>query len=631
MSESLEIKKAKIDSLVADFTNSGFKSGDRVGQTELIQFLNRRSSTGRFDPIILEKLFQVLSLDPMNTLSVEEFINGFLQFEEEIRKNAELFSIKLQKEEEIYAQVSEEFRRYKEEKLNAEGLSEDAKVYGEITEIDIKRKLEGIKEIIIKVIFNEKNEELHFKIGDLNNANEMSNKTFEFKPTSRKDHFEFVMKGINERNQIFDIGSKVFPLTEVTSHEEYLVQIVVPEIDNEEKIAAYIKAKIVLYYSDYKYYEKQKKKAESKLKKLTIAKNKAEEYLRKVREIYGDLTRKKPDLIVDFNNEKLMQRKGAKLNVNFNNTKEAEAPGGNYVVEFNNQKEVQIKQVIETHSIETKKTKSEPVVEVAPEVNTQETEVNITSEEYQQAFNPDEQINVEQNGDGTNYEEYQTSGYEQVEENVTGIQNTEVVKETEIRNSIHDAVIRQSLNKPLYTEKTLPVIRQEKVNKVIYDTNVTTLPLIYGGKKVTYLSETEAHNFDFGNLLQQGNTQEIVGQEYTTTTNTQIIQGQEYTNTQIIQGQEYTNTPIIQGQEYTNAPIIQGEDYSTQNIVETNYSIPQITKVEDYDTQIGQTQDYTQVSQTQNYSPQINQVQDFSQIIPEQQGLDYSEYQATNY
>ena len=103
----------------------------------------------------------------------------------------------------------------------------------------------------------------------------------------------------------------------------------------------------MVYWSDYKMYEKQKKKAESKLKKLTIAKNKAEDYLRKIREIYGDLTRKKPDLIVDFNNEKLMQRKGAKLNVNFNNTKEAEAPGGNYVVEFNNQKEVEVKQQVQ--------------------------------------------------------------------------------------------------------------------------------------------------------------------------------------------------------------------------------------------------------------------------------------------
>ena len=43
--------------------------------------------------------------------------------------------------------------------------------------------------------------------------------------------------------------------------------------------------------------------------------NKAVDYLRKLREIYGDLTKKNSDLIVDFNNEKLMQRKGAKLNV----------------------------------------------------------------------------------------------------------------------------------------------------------------------------------------------------------------------------------------------------------------------------------------------------------------------------
>ena len=481
MSESLEIKKAKIDSLVAGFTNSGFKSGDRVGQTELLQFLNRRSSSGKFDPIISQKLFEVLSLDAMSAISVEEFINGFLQFEEEIRKNAEIFNIKFAKEEEIYSQLSEECRRYKEEKLNAEGLCENSKVSGEITEIDIKRKLEGIKEIIIKIVFNEKSEELHFKIGDLNSASEMANKTFEFKPTSRKDHFEFIMKGINERNQIFDIGSKVFPLTEVNSQEEYLVQIVVPEIENEEQIAAYIKAKILLYWSDYKYYEKKKKKSESKLKKLTIAKNKAEEYLRKIREIYGDLTRKKPDLIVNFNNEKLMQRKGAKLNVDFNNTKEAEGPGGNYVVEFNNQKEVIKKVIIEqTQAIEEKQ---EPLVveeEPQPQVNVQEPEVNLTSEEYQNAFGANEQINLEEydntnNNAEINYDEYQTTGTEQVQENVTGLQSTEVVKETEIRNSITEAVIRRSLNKTLVTENTLPVIRQEKINKVIYDTNVTTL------------------------------------------------------------------------------------------------------------------------------------------------------------
>ena len=246
----------------------------------------------------------------------------------------------MNREQEIYANLVEQCRRYKSEKLNSEGLCENAKVYGEITDIDIKRKLEGIKEIIIKVIYNDKFEELHFKIGDIN-SNEMLNKTFGFKPTSRKDHFEFIMKGVNDRNQVFDIGSKVFPLTDINSYEEYIVQIVVPEIDNEEQVAAYINAKIVLYWSDYKYYERLKKKAESRLKKLIAAANKATQYLKYIREIYGDLTRKKSDLIVDFNNEKLMQRRGGKLKVNFNNQREGESTGSNYLVEYNNLREVQ--------------------------------------------------------------------------------------------------------------------------------------------------------------------------------------------------------------------------------------------------------------------------------------------------
>jgi hypothetical protein len=521
--ESLEIKKAKIDSLVAGFFKTGYKSTSNINQSELIQFLNRRSSSGKFDPIISGKLFEVLSLDAMSTITVEEFINGFLQFEEEIQKNAEDFSIKLSKEEEIFSQIENDFKKYKES-LTADGLCENAKVSGEITEIDIQKKLEGIKEIIIKIIYNEKNEELHFKMGDIS-SNELEHKTFEFKPTSRKDHFEFIMKGINDRNQEFDIGKKIFDLSDINSHEEYLVQIVVPEIDNEEIIAAFIKAKIVVFWSDYKKYEKQKKKAENKLKKLTIAKNKAEEYLKKIREIYGDLVKKQPDLIVDFNNEKLMQRKGAKLNVNFNNTKEVEAPGSNYVVEFNNQKEVLIKQEVKTETkiVESNEKKIEPPVqenvENVEQNNVQENAEIINTEgedqnnNYENNYENIENYEYEQ-GAETNYENY---------ENIPG----EIVGETEIRNSIQDAVIRQSLNKPLIQENTLPVIRQEKVNEVIYDTNVTTLPVIFGGKKVTYLNPEESKNFDFNSLIQQSGVQEIYQTENYTQNYQDITQGQQ--------------------------------------------------------------------------------------------------------
>ena len=524
--ESLEIKKAKIDSLVAGFFKTGYKSTSNINQSELIQFLNRRSSSGKFDPIISGKLFEVLSLDAMSTITVEEFINGFLQFEEEIQKNAEDFSIKLSKEEEIFSQIENDFKKYKES-LTADGLCENAKVSGEITEIDIQKKLEGIKEIIIKIIYNEKNEELHFKMGDIS-SNELEHKTFEFKPTSRKDHFEFIMKGINDRNQEFDIGKKIFDLSNINSHEEYLVQIVVPEIENEEIIAAFIKAKIVVFWSDYKMYEKQKKKAENKLKKLTIAKNKAEEYLKKIREIYGDLVKKQPDLIVDFNNEKLMQRKGAKLNVNFNNTKEVEAPGSNYVVEFNNQKEVLIKQEVKTETkiVESNEKKIEPPV--------QENVENVENVEQNNVQENAEIINTEgedqNNNYENNYENIENYEYEQgVETNYENYENIpgEIVGETEIRNSIHDAVIRQSLNKPLIQENTLPVIRQEKVNEVIYDTNVTTLPVIFGGKKVTYLNPEESKNFDFNSLIQQSGVQEIYQTENYTQNYQDITQGQQ--------------------------------------------------------------------------------------------------------
>ena len=625
MSESLEIKKAKIDSLVAGFSNSGYKSGSKVGQTELIQFLNRRSKSGRFDPIISEKLFQVMSLEASSTLSVEEFINGFLQFEDELRKNAESFSMKLAKEEEIFAQIDDEYRRYREEHLNAEGLSDTAKISGEITEIDIKRKLEGIKEIMIKVVFNDKSEELHFKIGDINSS-EMEHKTFEFKPTSRKDHFEFIMKGINERNQIFDIGSKVFPLTDINSNEQYLVQIVVPEIDNEEQIAAYIKAKLTFYWNDCKYYEKQRKKAESKLKKLTIAKNKAIEYLQKLREIYGDLTKKKPDLIVDFNNEKLMQRKGAKLNVNFNNVKEAEAPGGNYVVEFNNQKEVLVKQTKEIKETKVEEKKEEPIVDV--EVHEKESLAPPVEEIPNIEYNtePIEQINMDQIGTEINYNEYQTNDYGQtVEENVdlAGLQSTEVVKETEIRNSITEAVIRQSLNKPLYQENTLPVIRQEKVNKVIYESNATYLPVIYGGKKVTYLNEEQSKNFDFSTLQ---NATEVQGEEYTTTTNNEIYQtgGEEYNQTFQTGGIEI-NQAFQTGGEYNQTFQTGGEVY-TENTFGQNYTE---TTQENYDNLLG---NITAQATTETFVENTQPAQiDYGKINPIEQGLGFEEYKKTNY
>jgi hypothetical protein len=97
------------------------------------------------------------------------------------------------------------------------------------------------------------------------------------------------MKKIDDQNQESDIGSKVFPLDEITSQEEYIVQITIPEIEDEDQAAAYINCKIELFWSDYEFYEEKKKKSEQKLKKLNEALSKTSLYLQKIREVYGDL------------------------------------------------------------------------------------------------------------------------------------------------------------------------------------------------------------------------------------------------------------------------------------------------------------------------------------------------------
>ena len=341
-----DINKAKIESMLSGFRDLGINENTQISEQEISYFLNHRSRGGQFDQALGSKLFQILNEETSSQMTIKEFINNFLLFEEDLKKNSDFFERKLQEEREIYLNLEEKCRRYKTEKLNSEGFCENAKIYGEITDVDIRRKLEGIKEIIIIVVYNEKIEEIKFVIGGLN-SNATLHKKFEFKPKSRNDHFEFIMKGVNDKGQIFDIGNKIFQLKDVNSQEEYSVQIIIPEIDDEDSIAAYINGKIVLYWSDYEFYENQRKKAEKKLKKLIDASSKAKEYLLKVKDIYGNLLEKKPDILVDFNNEKLIQRNNRKILVNINDYNEekssklsSKVSDKKVKVEFNNKKEI---------------------------------------------------------------------------------------------------------------------------------------------------------------------------------------------------------------------------------------------------------------------------------------------------
>lgn len=292
-----EESRAKIDALINAFDSMGWDSQKELSQEEIRVFLNNRAKENQFDQTLAQKIFSVLDVDDSNKITVEEFIKGYLQFEADLKKNNDDFNRKYIQEQENFNNYQEQCRLYKSENVNEEGFCENAKITVEITDVEIKKKLEGISCIIIRVIYNEETKEFR-----ISGNNELIHEKFEFKPTSRRDRFEFIMKGINEHNKEFDIGSKRFPLNEVTSQEEYTVQITIPEIEHEDQVAAYINAKIVLYWSDLVFYENKKIKSEQKLKKLNDALNKTNQYLKKIKEIYGDLNSQESKF--DFNNER---------------------------------------------------------------------------------------------------------------------------------------------------------------------------------------------------------------------------------------------------------------------------------------------------------------------------------------
>ena len=311
-----EESRLKIDNLMNAFEELGWDNQKELNQDEIRYFLNNRTKDGQFDPTLAQKLFSILDIDEQNRITGEEFIKGYLQFEADLKKNNDEFNKKFNKEKNNYNNLEEQCRIYKSEKLSPEGFCENAKITVEITDVMIQKQIEGINAIIIKVIYNDEIKEKKLSINDPSNNNLIVNEKFEFKPTSRRDRFEFIMIKLDENNNESEIGSKKFPLDEITSQEEYIVQITIPEIDDEDQVAAYINCKIILFWSDYEYYEEKKKKSEQKLRKLNEALSKTNYYLQKIKEVYGDLNRNYDS---GYNNTYNLNNNNQNTDINYSN------------------------------------------------------------------------------------------------------------------------------------------------------------------------------------------------------------------------------------------------------------------------------------------------------------------------
>ena len=581
MSEYESQNKPIAEILAQELSEYGYDKKNRISRSELLLFLDRKSPDGKFDPVLTEKLFQTLNLSNTSTISIEKFINGFSEFEDEIKKSAVTFNTKYSKEKELYDQVVEQLRKYQSEKSKEEDTSENAVLSGEIIDINLKTKIEGIKEIIIKVILGEQEQEITQNING-EEESEKENKFFEFKTSSKQDNLEFILQAKNDSGDITNIGSKAYSLEGINTQDEFLVAIGIPENANaedesnevEENLAAEIKAKISMLSSNLKYYNFQKRKEENKLRKLTTEVEQAEDYVKKVQDIYGGDSRnsvqtskkerseneeksrstnqklaEKNNQDDNFNNRRIFEFSISKYIVEFNSERYDEIISKGVEVDFNNTIKVtspiKLSQVDEEQNEKDKESENkeqneeneneqveqenenEQVEQENEQVEQNEQEEH---EQIEQNENENELVeqnvnelvaqngNIEENQNDQRFEDLLYSNKTSLnfdENQITNENENEYVDQNNINlgeynqgeniNSellqgygdiihneqnysfVNKAVVNESTNKVLVQESTLPLkYLPEKVNKVIIDSNVGTLPLIIGRKSVTY-------------------------------------------------------------------------------------------------------------------------------------------------
>ena len=288
MLEDNPLGNMKADFLLKQFSDYGYTETTRISKSELLLFLNRKSTTGKFDENICQKLFEFLNINENTTLTIEEFVSGALQFESQYANNVDMIKSQLFQQQNIYNDLLEQCQKYENEKINENGFCESAKFYGEIVNVQLTNYLEGTEDIILTLYYNGNQKEIRQKYSS--NGNVVFNTPFEFNAISKKENVKFHLQGDTGYGYIYELGDKTYALSDINNQEEFYVKIGIPEIkvfgQVEQKIIAEITAKICMIWSNWEIYEEKRKIEEPKLNQLRIELEEAEEELKRVDKIF---------------------------------------------------------------------------------------------------------------------------------------------------------------------------------------------------------------------------------------------------------------------------------------------------------------------------------------------------------
>lgn len=162
---SEEIRQ-KFDCLINGFNKNNINLQTPLSKYHIENYLNKRAtSKNQFNPVLLNKLLEQLNLNEDNkTVTLEYFVKYFVQFESDLNSQINNFTDIYNKTKEEYNKINKECQKYKNEKINEEGFCDNAKISIIIENIDLKNKIEGIKNLFIKIVYNNEIKEIEFEI-----------------------------------------------------------------------------------------------------------------------------------------------------------------------------------------------------------------------------------------------------------------------------------------------------------------------------------------------------------------------------------------------------------------------------------------------------------------------------------
>ena len=346
-------REYKSNLLLKELGEYGYNKTNKISQNELFLFLDLKSQKGKFEPFLSEKLLNILKINERSAISIDQFISGFLKFDDEIRKDAEKIKSKYIHTKESYNNILEKCEKYKSEKLNIEGFSNEGKLSGEILDMNLITKLEGVQELILKIVYSGQEFTLNENFSYFNmNEKTVLNKAFKFKAHTKKDNLVFILQGKNDFGYISDLGSKEYSFQGLSTQDEILLKVEISENENEENIIAEINVKLKMHWSYFKYYDTKRKMEEPKLNQLKLDLKEIRDHIKNIDKIYGEEF-VDSEIYIDkkekyYTEGKLQQNNNKKKttiidNKDINNNESYEFPIGKYVVEFNNVRIIDMK------------------------------------------------------------------------------------------------------------------------------------------------------------------------------------------------------------------------------------------------------------------------------------------------